>query len=277
VNWDGRSLGNWVRELDNAVGLFNLTGRSVDCVKTPDHQDEILRSRVEATRVLGKAVRNVDSPPPVWVQMSTAHIYGDPPEVVCTEESPFGYGLAPFVGRAWEEEFRTSHLESQRPVILRTSFVLGRNRGAGGGALSRLLLLTRLGLGGTIASGSQGMSWLHEADMNRLFIRALTDLRMQGAYIASAPNPVSQRQFMSELRRAAGMPVGLPASAWMVRVGAGWLLRTDPELALYGRYVVSKRLAEESFEFLFPELRGALEDLLGPKDQSQNAADALAS
>jgi uncharacterized protein (TIGR01777 family) len=242
--------------------LVNLTGRSVDCVKTPDHQDEILRSRVDATRALGLAVRGIDSPPPVWVQMSTAHIYGDPPEVTCTEESHFGYGLAPFVGRAWEEEFRASALTSQRPVILRTSFVLGRDRGAGGGALARLVVLARLGLGGPIGSGTQGMSWIHEVDMNRLFERALSDPSMQGPYIASSPNPVPQRAFMRELRRAVGMPLGLPAPPWMVRMGAGLLLRTDPELALYGRYVVSKRLQDEGFEFRFPQLGDALRDLL---------------
>src|SRR5690348_2304377 len=78
VSWDARSLGDWKRELDGAAGLVNLVGRTVDCIKTPDHQDEILRSRVQATRVLGQAMRAIDSPPPVWVQMSTAHIYGDP-------------------------------------------------------------------------------------------------------------------------------------------------------------------------------------------------------
>ena len=151
VAWDARSLGEWQCELNGAVGLVNLTGRSVDCIKTPDHQDEILRSRIESTRVLGLAVRAVDSPPPVWVQMSTAHIYGDPPQVMCTEESPFGYGLAPFVGRAWEEEFQASVLPSQRQVVLRVSFVLGRNRGAGNGALARLEPLARIGLGGTFS------------------------------------------------------------------------------------------------------------------------------
>ncbi len=262
VAWDARTLGEWQRELNGASGLINLAGRSVDCIKTPDHQDEILRSRVEATRVLGLAIRSLESPPPVWVQMSTAHIYGDPPQVTCTEESAFGYGLAPFVGRAWEEEFRESVLPSQRPVVLRTGFVLGRDRGAGCGALARLLIPARLGLGGTMGSGSQGMSWIHETDLNRLFERALTDPTMQGAYIASSPNPVSQQAFMRELRRALGMPIGLPLFSWMVRLGARWVLRTDPELALYGRYVVSKRLQEEQFEFQFPQLRDALNDLL---------------
>jgi NAD dependent epimerase/dehydratase family enzyme len=150
VAWDARSLGEWKLELDGAAGLVNLAGRSVDCIKTPDHQDEILRSRVEATRVLGEAMRSIDSPPPVWVQMSTAHIYGDPPEVVCDEDSPLGVGFAPFVGRAWEEAFHAGALSSQRKVILRTSFVIGRDCGAGCGAMARLRPLVRLGLGGTI-------------------------------------------------------------------------------------------------------------------------------
>ncbi|WP_337176564.1 DUF1731 domain-containing protein [Paludisphaera sp.] len=262
VPWDARTLGDWRRELDGAAGLVNLVGRTVDCIKTPDHRDEILRSRVEATRVLGEAVRAVAAPPPTWVQMSTAHIYGDPPRVVCDEDSPFGCGFAPMVGRAWEEEFAAGALPTQRGVVLRTSFVVGRDRGAGGGALSRLRTLVRLGLGGTVGPGTQGMSWIHEADMNRLFERALNDPVMRGAYIASAPSPVSQRDFMRALRRAIGMPIGLPAPAWLVRLGAPLVMRTDPELALYGRYVVSRRLPAEGFAFRFPEIDGALRDLL---------------
>ncbi|MFG0286423.1 MAG: TIGR01777 family oxidoreductase [Phycisphaerales bacterium JB039] len=261
VSWDGRTCADWASALEGASGLVNLAGRSVDCVKTPDHQDEILRSRVEATRALGEAVRRIERPPRVWVQMSTAHIYGDPPEVQCSEDSPTGFGLAPFVGRAWEEAFCAAALPSQRQVILRTSFVIGRDRGAGGGAMARLRLVARLGLGGRIGSGRQGMSWIHEVDMNRLFERALTDQRMQGVYVATAPHPVSQRQFMRALRRAIRMPVGLPAPAWLVRLGAPLALRTDPELALYGRYVVSRRLVEEGFEFRFPNIEGALADV----------------
>jgi hypothetical protein len=262
VGWDARTLGDWKRKLDGAASVVNLVGRSVDCIKTPDHQDEILRSRVEATAVLGQAMQSVDSPPPVWVQMSTAHIYGDPPSVVCSEGSPFGMGFAPFIGRAWEEAFHAAALPNQRKVILRTSFVIGRDCGAGGGALARLRTLVRLGLGGTVATGTQGMSWIHELDMNRIFERALIDEQMQGAYIATSPNPASQREFMRQLRRSMNMPIGLPAFEWMVRIGAPLLLRTDPELALYGRYVVSQRLKEMGFEFQFPDLPEALADLL---------------
>ena len=84
---------------------------------------------------------------------------------------------------------------------------------------------------------------------------------MSGVYIASAPNPVSQVEFMQTLRKVIRMPIGLPAFEWMVRIGAPLILRTDPELALYGRYVVSKRLADEGFGFQFPLLELALKDL----------------
>lgn len=262
VAWDARTLGDWSHALNGSAGIVNLTGRTVDCVKTPDHQDEIIRSRVESTLALGQAMRAVQSPPPVWVQMSTAHIYGDPPEIVCTENSPFGVGLAPTVGRAWEEAYRQSVLPTQRQVILRTSFVIGRDRGAGGGAMARLKFLARFGLGGKVGSGRQGMSWIHELDMNRLFERALTDPTMHGAYIATAPNPVAQQEFMRHLRRALGMPIGLPAFEWMVRIGAPLLMKTDPELALYGRYVISQRLKDEGFDFKFQSLPEALQDLL---------------
>ncbi len=257
--WDARTLGPWVDALDGAAAVVNIVGRTVDCIKTPDHCDEILRSRVEATLVLGEAVRELDHLPPAWVQMSTAHIYGDPPEVVCDERAPFGYGLAPTVGRAWEQAFHEAKPDAMRGVVLRTSFVLGRE----GGAMKKMSLLTRLGLGGKIGSGRQGMSWIHLRDMNRLFERAIADGSMEGVYIASAPNPVSQREFMAALRRAVGMPIGLPAFGWMVRIGAPLFLRTDPELALFGRYVVPKRLMDEGFDFEFTEINAAMKELFG--------------
>lgn len=220
ATWDGRTTGDWVELLDGAVGLVNLTGRTVDCIKTPD------------------------------------------------QTSSLGYGLAPIVGRAWEEAFFQSALPEQRQVVLRTGFVLGRDRGAGQGALGRLRTVTRLGLGGRIGSGRQGMSWIHESDVNRLFQRALTDTSMRGVYNVASPHPVSQQEFMRELRRVMGMPIGLPAPELMIRLGAKWVLRTDPELALYGRFVLPQRLLDEGYEFRFPQLAPALRDLLAPEARS---------
>ncbi len=259
--WDGRTLDTtWPATLNNAHALVNLCGRTVDCIKTPDHCDQILRSRVESTRALGRAMRTIDNPPPVWVQMSTAHIYGDPgPDTVCDEDAALGLGLAPDVARAWEAAFHEGALDTQRKVILRTSFVLGKE----GGALMRLKAITRLGAGGTVSHGNQGISWIHERDMNRLFERAITNDTMQGAYLATAPNPVSNKAFMRALRQAMRIPIGLPAPAPLVRLGAPLLMRTDPDLALYGRYCIPRRLTEEGFDFEHPEINAALRDVAG--------------
>lgn len=255
--WDARTLGDWATEVDGALAVVNLAGRTVDCIKTPDHCDQILRSRVESTRVLGQAVRAAATQPSVWVQMSTAHIVGDPPELWCDEHSPPGYGLAPYVAQAWEAEFHRACPDTVRKVILRTSFVLSANTGA----MKRLRPLARIGLGGTVARGTQGMSWIHERDLARLFTRAIEDDTMQGVYLSTAPNPVSNRLFMRALRRSLGMPIGLPTPAWAVRLGSKLILRTDPELALYGRYCASTRLNQLGFEFDFPTIEEAFADL----------------
>lgn len=262
VVWDARSLGKWAECLDGADGLINLTGRSVDCVKSPDHCDEILRSRVESTRILAEAQATLGNPPPVWIQMSTAHIYGDPPVVWCTESASTGYGFAPDVGRAWEQTLFDYPIPGQRRTILRTSFVLGRDRGHGGGALPRLVWLARCGLGGRVGSGAQGFSWIHEVDLCRLFAASLGHEAWQGIVNATSPHPVSQLEFMRQIRGLTGSPFGLPASAWMVKLGARLVFGTDPDLALYGRYVVSERLDRLGFRFTFPQLRDALSDLL---------------
>lgn len=264
IAWDGRTIGAWVAAVDGCDAIVNLCGRSVDCVKTAKHCAEIMSSRVESTRVLGEAVAAATKRPRVWVQMSTAHIYGDPAKgVVCDESTALGpeHELAPKVGRAWEAAFDATCPPGVRRVVLRTGFVLGR----GEGALKRLETLCRWGLGGRVGRGEQGMSWLHIEDMTRIMVRAIDDDAMTGVYVAAAPGPVSNREFMRELRRVAGglggLGVGPPAFEWMVRVGAPLVLRTDPELAIYGRYCVPRRLLSEGYAFAFPDLPDALRDV----------------
>jgi uncharacterized protein len=194
--WDGYSLGDWKEALSGAHALVNLAGKSVDCIKTPENCDVILRSRVDSTLVIGKALRSVPYPPKIWIQMSTAHIYGDPPFQMCTESSSTGYGLAPFVGKAWEDAFLSSLPEETRGVRLRTSFVIGKN----GGALQSLVKIVKQGFGGKVSHGNQGMSWIHENDMNNLILESIRHDRYNGVYISSAPNPVSNAVFMREVQ-----------------------------------------------------------------------------
>ena len=256
--WDGFSLGEWTETLSGAKAVINLAGKTVDCIKTPDNCDLILRSRTDTTAVIGEAMKNIENPPKIWIQMSTAHIYGDPPERVCTEPSHTGYGLAPFVGKAWEAAFHSAKPQNVRGVILRTSFVVGKN----GGALATLKKIAKMGLGGKVGNGRQGFSWIHEYDMNEIIHQAIINQNYEGILIVSSPNPVSNKDFMKTLRKAVKIPFGLPAPEVIARFGAKYIFRTDPELALYGRYVKSERLERLGYEFKFPLLDGALRDLV---------------
>lgn len=259
VQWDGRTIGDWASELDGALAVVNLTGRTVDCRKTPDRCDEILRSRVDSVNVIGEALRACEGRPPVWVQAATAHIYGDPPDAVCDESAEPGYGLAPFVAQRWEDALSAACPSDVRSVVLRTSFVLGTS----GGAFPVLRRLARLGLGGKIGIGKQWISWLHIDDMVRILMRAIDEPAMSGVYNVTAPRAATNADFMRSLRRAIGMPIGLPSPGWLVRLGAATLIDTDPELPLYGRNVVPKRLLDEGYQFEHGDLDTALQALVG--------------
>ena len=257
LNWDARSIGQWASEVDGAAAVINLVGRTVDCRKTPANKKVILESRVDSIRALAAAVARAEKPPAVWVQSATAHIFGDTADEILDESAPTGTGFAPVVGTAWEKAFDEADLPHTRRVTLRISFVLGRE----GGALRTLARLARFGLGGSAGTGRQYMSWIHEADLNRIILRAIDDSSMQRVYVVTAPNPVRNDEFMRLLRKAVHRPWSPPVPEAIVRVGA-WMMRTDPELALMGRRCVPTRLLREGFRFEFPELKGALDDLL---------------
>lgn len=257
VQWDARTLGDWARELDGATAIVNLVGKSVDCRKTDLNKRIILQSRVNSVRVLGEACRLCQHPPTAWVQTSTAHIYGDTGDELLDESSPIGTGFAPDVGVAWEQALRESTPPQCRTVILRISFVLGRN----GGPLHTLTRLARWFLGGRAGSGRQWISWIHEADLQAIILQAIADERMSGVYVVTSPNPVTNAEFMATLRKAVHRPWSPPVPAPIVRLGA-WILRTDPELALLGRRCGPTRLLREGQEFQFPELTVAIKDLL---------------
>jgi uncharacterized protein (TIGR01777 family) len=257
VAWDGKTPGSWVAELEGAEALVNLTGRSVNCRPTPENRKVILDSRVDSVRVLGEAVARCSRPPAVWVQSGSLALYGDPGDRICAETAPMADDFSAQVCRQWEDAMAAVSAPRTRKVVLRIGLVLG----PGGGALGPLVKLVRWGLGGTVGSGRQYLSWLHTDDMNELFWRAITDAGCVGAYNACSPHPVTNAVFMRELRAALGRPWSPPAPEWAVRLGARFILGTDADLALTGRRCLPARLAEEGFAFRFPELKTALADL----------------
>jgi uncharacterized protein len=256
VAWNGKSLGDWVQFVDGAHAIVNLTGRSVNCRHTPENLREINESRINSVNSVAAAIHNVTHPPGAWVQAGSLAFYGDLEDQWCEENTLSGQGEAVETCRLWENAFRIVPLAKTRRVLLRIGLVLARNRGA----LSVLGKLTKWFLGGAAGDGRQYVSWIHLRDMNQMWMDAIEQDNLVGVFNATAPNPVTNAEFMRELRRAMYRPWCPPAPVWAVRLGSR-LMQTEPSLALTGRRCAPRRFLQRGFKFQFPELPDALADL----------------
>ena len=270
VYWDGASIGSWADALEGADVLINLSGRSVNCRYNPANRREIIDSRENSTRALGEAAARVTNPPKVWLQSSTAtiyaHTYGAPNDeftgVIGGNEPgvPETWRFSIEVATAWEKAFDDLHLPATRKVKLRSAMVMSPDKG---GVFDTLLTLVKRGLGGKAGDGKQYVSWIHERDFVRSLIWILERPELDGAINICSPNPLPNAEFMRELRHAARIAFGLPASKWMLEIGAIFM-RTETELILKSRRVVPTRLLQSGFAFQFPEWSTAIKDLCLP-------------
>ena len=258
VMWDGKNSDEWMPSLDGAEAVVNLAGRNIKCRFTPENLRELKASRVDSVLAIAAAIGRVACPPRVWVQAGAVGFYGDPKDRWCDENSPAGNDPLAGICQPWEAAFNSASAPKTRRVLLRIGFVLGRD----GGALPVLAGLARCFLGGSVGGGKQFISWIHVEDLIRMFIAAIERDELAGTFNAAGPNPVTNREFMRELRRALHRPWSPPAPAWAVKLGSR-LMGAEPSLALAGCRVAPKRFLETGFKFQFPELPGALKNLFG--------------
>ena len=262
IAWDAKSIGDWAKCLDGAEAVINLAGKSVDCRYTEANRQTIIASRVDSTRVIGEAIARCQTPPRVWLNSSSATIYkhtfttpmDEAGETGATPEANDAFSIE--VIRQWERALDGAHTPATRKIALRITLVFGRD----GGVFPVLHRLTRFGLGGKMGSGKQFVSWIHVEDFCRAVTWLIARDDLSGAVNLAAPNPLPNRELARRLREASGVPFGLPASEWMLEVGA-FFIRTETELMLKSRYVVPGKLLAAGFQFQFPELRGALADI----------------
>lgn len=257
VVWDGKTLNEtWVRELNGADAIVNLAGKNVNCRPGAANRASILKSRIDPVTAIGKALREVAKAPPVWIQASSLAIYGDAGDRVCDESAHVASGYPANVCTDWEAELGRALIPGSRWAVLRISFVLGKNDGA----LPLLNRMVKWGLGGSIGSGKQWISWIHLDDMLAIFLDSLENPQFEGIYNVTAPHPETNADFMRTLREVRGRPWSPPAPAFAVRIGAP-LLGSDPEIALTGRRCVPARLLHEGFDFQYPDLEPALREI----------------
>ena len=253
AHWDGKTLGEWTQFVNGALGLVNLTGRSINTRHTPEHRREIIDSRVDSVRILGEAISRCVQPPRVFVQLAGVGIYGDKGERICDETTAPGDDFVSEVCKKWEAAFDSVDSPNTRKVLLRLGVVLGRN----GGFLEVLSRLTRWFLGGHVGNGRQYISWIHIADLSRMIFQAIEQEQFTGVFNATAPIPVTNAELMRVLRRVLHRPWSPPVPEFAARIGS-WLMGTEASLALVSQRCVPKRFLEKNFKFEFPNLREAL-------------------
>ncbi|MEI7576835.1 MAG: TIGR01777 family oxidoreductase [Armatimonadota bacterium] len=253
IVWDGISVGPWVDSLRGAQTIINLAGSSISVKFTPENRENILESRTQPTAVIGQALAQIGETPH-WINGSAIGFYGNRGGEICTEETPSGTGFLPETCVEWERQFLESPAYCPKSVV-RIGVVLDH----GGGAFPKLQTLTKAFLGGQVGDGEQYISWIHIKDLVALFCW-LVENGQGGVFNGSAPNPVKNQEFMSELRKAENRPWSPPVPAALMRL-IGATVGPDASLLLDSTRAVPKAALDLGFTFRYPTIREALQDL----------------
>ncbi|KIX21502.1 NAD-dependent epimerase [Flavobacterium sp. 316] len=257
VNWNTVSLTGWENELENTEVLINLAGKSVDCRYTNKNRQEILKSRIDSTKILNEAVLKCKNPPKHWLNSSTATIYRHSEDKQMTESNgEIGNDFSMNVAKAWEKAFFETETPNTLKTALRTSIVLGKS----GGAFAPLKRLVQTGFGGKQGNGNQFISWIHEYDFARALDFVVQE-KMIGIVNIVAPKPIKNKIFMSRLRKSVKVSIGLPMSISLLKMGAK-IIGTESELVLKSRNVVPERLLQKGFQFQFDTIEKTFKNLV---------------
>jgi len=268
ARWDGVAPGNWIADLDRSDICINLAGRSVNCRYTEANRRSIYESRIRSTRLLNEVIASLPHPPRLWLNASTATIYRHALDRAMNESdgelggnepgAPDAWNFSIAVAKGWEEAFFATATSRTRKIAMRSAMTFSPDRG---GVFDVFSGLVRRGLGGTQGTGSQFVSWIHEADFLRAVDLLIAREEFAGVVNLASPNPLPNREFMRGLREAWGVRSGLAIPEWMVEMGAA-VMRTEAELVLKSRRVVPGRLLAAGFEFLFSDWPAAARELV---------------
>ncbi|MBI3797567.1 MAG: TIGR01777 family protein [Deltaproteobacteria bacterium] len=257
IYWDPAAGVQDLGSLEGMDAVVHLAGENIAGGRwTAARKAKIRDSRVIGTRTLCETLARLPQPPTVLVSASAIGYYGDRGAEPLWENSAFGSGFLPEVCRAWEEATQPAVQKGIRVVLLRIGIVLS----PAGGALAKMLLPFKLGLGGVVGSGNQYMSWIALDDVAGAIAHSLETDTLQGPVNAVAPFPVTNREFTRTLGRVLGRPTVFPLPAFGARLVFGEMADA---LLLASTRVEPKRLLATQYGFRYPELDGALRHLLG--------------
>ena len=257
IKWEPASSEIEQTDLEGLDAVVHLAGENIAGGRWTSQRKALIRdSRVQGTRLLSETLAKLERPPKVLVSASAIGFYGDRGDEVLNEESNPGSNFLAQVCKEWEAACEAVGKKDIRVVNLRFGVILS----ASGGALAKMLLPFKMGVGGVVGSGSQYMSWIAIDDAVGAIQHALLTESLHGAVNVVAPTPVTNREFTKTLGRVLKRPTLFPMPAFAARLAFGEMA---DELLLASTRVESAKLISSNFQFQFPELENGLRHVLG--------------
>ena len=256
IQWDPDRGTIDAAEFATVDAVVHLAGENIAGQRwTAAFKQKIIESRIRGTKLLCETLAKLDTKPADLVSASAIGFYGTRGDEVLDESAPAGSGFLAEVCQQWEAATHAARDADIRVVNLRIGFVLSKD----GGGLAKMLPPFRLGLGGVIGSGKQYMSWIALDDLVRAIQFVLSAAGLSGPVNATAPNPVTNREFIKTLGKVLHRPTVFPMPAFAARLAFGEMA---DDMIVGGNRVVPRALENACFEFLYPELEGALRHVL---------------
>jgi len=260
IQWDGRTVHNWGKEMENIDVVINLTGENLSgkwifpSRWTNERKERLLSSRVNAGQVLSKAIEMSVHKPVVFIQASGIGFYGTLQDKPLTEEDAGGTDFMSKLGKQWEASSLSVEESGVRRVIIRNGMVLSKKSKV----LLPLLLQYKLFAGGPIGNGRQVYSWIHIDDEVNAIRFLIHNDQAKGLFNLTSPNPLTNEEFGKTISKVMKRPHYFPLPAFMMQL----LFGEVASMVLEGQRVLPKRLLEHGYIFKYPILKEALKDIL---------------
>ena len=260
LQWDGKTVQDWGKQIDNSDGIINLTGENLSGEGffpsrwNKERKIRLVDSRVNSGKALSKAIEMAKGKPSVFIQASGVGYYGTLQEKPLTEEDASGNDFSANLCKEWEASSQTVELMGVRRVIIRNGVVLSM----AGHTLPLLLLPYKLYAGGPLGNGQQVYSWIHMADEVDAIRFLIRNEQTKGFFNLTSPNPVTNTEFGKTIGKVMRRPHFLPIPGFAMQLAFGEVAY----MVLHGQRVLPQKLLMEGYVFKFPTLEEALKDIL---------------
>ena len=256
IAWQATETGDWAKAIDGAYAVISLAGASIAGQRWNEaYKRELYDSRIVATRGLVKAMEQAQTKPKVFVSGSAVGYYGWRDDTPLDEDMTSGKDFLAQLCVDWEREAAVAEQFGVRTSMIRTGIVLDKDEGA----LSQLLLPFKMFVGGPVLPGTQWLSWIHLVDQVGIIMLALEDERVRGPINATAPTPQTNRDFSATLAQAMGRPSWLPIPGFGLQLLFGEMADA---LLINGQRVLPHKAQEYGYQFMYPTLEPALQEIL---------------